>query len=659
MIRMALAVLSIAALPFFCGCAGVTSAVPPVAPTQPPATPAVMVLPSSASVATGGSQQFSATVTNESNTAVNWSVNGVSGGNATVGTISTAGLYTAPQNVPEQATVTIQATSDADASVNGAAAVTIISSADAVWISVVPATANVELGAMQSFAAQVSGAQGSTVTWSVSGAGCSGAACGTVDANGNYVAPQILPLSQNVTVTAALSTNSSKTATAAVTVTSRFAFNMTGPASVNAGASANYVAALTPVANSNPSTAISWSVSDAGCSGAECGTLSPNSVGTTATFQAPAAAPSPNEVTITATPLADATKSVSLVVTIIAQTVVTVTPATATIAIGATQIFTAQVTGTSNTDVTWDVNGIVGGNSTIGTVTNAPGTDTTIYTTPSSLPSPATVTIHATSAANSSAVGQASVTLASNPNAPAIIGLLPASGFAGGPGGFTLSVQGVNFVAGSPGPGSVIIIGGTPRQTSCGTTANCTTSLTAADIATPGNLSVQIQNPDATFGNTVSYVVVQETTASDVVALTPASPTVTDKDISVVEPSTAGSAAPQSNVTLAFAAMGIYDVSSGSCSLGAGAITITPPATGSTTVDICVFSVSGLDPSFTYTLTGPAAADVTIVAEQPLGLGIVDLTLSVPSSALAGRRSLFVENPAKDKAVASGVLEVQ
>jgi hypothetical protein len=66
-----------------------------------------------------------------------------------------------------------------------------------------------------------------------------------------------------------------------------------------------------------------------------------------------------------------------------------------------------------------------------------------------------------------------------------------------------------------------------------------------------------------------------------------------------------------------------------------------------------------LDPSFTYTITGPATPDITIIGEQPLGLGIVDLTLSVPSAALQGLRSLFVENPNKDKAVASGVLEVQ
>src|SRR5439155_16038186 len=63
------------------------------------------------SVGAGGTQQFTATVRNTSNTAVTWQVNGVTGGNATVGTISSSGLYTAPAS---PATVTVTAVSQAD-----------------------------------------------------------------------------------------------------------------------------------------------------------------------------------------------------------------------------------------------------------------------------------------------------------------------------------------------------------------------------------------------------------------------------------------------------------------------------------------------------------------------------------------------------------------
>src|SRR5205807_7707270 len=73
--------------------------------TTPTAAVNVTISPTSATVATRGTQQFTATVQNTSNTAVTWQVNGVTGGNATVGTISSSGLYTAPAS-PATVTVT-------------------------------------------------------------------------------------------------------------------------------------------------------------------------------------------------------------------------------------------------------------------------------------------------------------------------------------------------------------------------------------------------------------------------------------------------------------------------------------------------------------------------------------------------------------------------
>jgi hypothetical protein len=60
----------------------------------------VAVVPASATVRAQSTQTFTATVTGSSNTNVTWSVNGIAGGNATLGTISAAGLYTAPNNLP-------------------------------------------------------------------------------------------------------------------------------------------------------------------------------------------------------------------------------------------------------------------------------------------------------------------------------------------------------------------------------------------------------------------------------------------------------------------------------------------------------------------------------------------------------------------------------
>src|SRR5579872_7522101 len=57
--------------------------------------PQISLSPGSATVASGQTQQFSATITGTSITTVNWSVDQINGGNSTVGTISSSGLYTA------------------------------------------------------------------------------------------------------------------------------------------------------------------------------------------------------------------------------------------------------------------------------------------------------------------------------------------------------------------------------------------------------------------------------------------------------------------------------------------------------------------------------------------------------------------------------------
>ncbi len=54
------------------------------------------ISPATISIPFGNPQQFTASVTGTSNTAVTWSVEGINGGSTDVGTITTMGLYTAP-----------------------------------------------------------------------------------------------------------------------------------------------------------------------------------------------------------------------------------------------------------------------------------------------------------------------------------------------------------------------------------------------------------------------------------------------------------------------------------------------------------------------------------------------------------------------------------
>jgi len=77
-------------------------------------------------VYTSALQTFTANVTGETNTAVNWAVNGVAGGNATFGTIDASGNYTAPGTVPAPPLVTISAVSQADSTVSGSYPLTIV-----------------------------------------------------------------------------------------------------------------------------------------------------------------------------------------------------------------------------------------------------------------------------------------------------------------------------------------------------------------------------------------------------------------------------------------------------------------------------------------------------------------------------------------------------
>jgi uncharacterized protein (DUF1800 family) len=69
----------------------------------------------------GSTAQLTATVTGETNTAVTWQVNGISGGSSAVGTISAAGLYTPPTAIPATDPVAITAVSVAAPTVTGTA----------------------------------------------------------------------------------------------------------------------------------------------------------------------------------------------------------------------------------------------------------------------------------------------------------------------------------------------------------------------------------------------------------------------------------------------------------------------------------------------------------------------------------------------------------
>ncbi len=92
----------------------------------PPTNPVtVSVSPTAANVRVGAAQNFTANVMNSSNQTVTWSVNGAAGGNATVGSISSSGQYSAPTSLPNPNTISIQAVAAADSSATATSDVTL------------------------------------------------------------------------------------------------------------------------------------------------------------------------------------------------------------------------------------------------------------------------------------------------------------------------------------------------------------------------------------------------------------------------------------------------------------------------------------------------------------------------------------------------------
>ena len=112
--------------------------------------------------------------------------------------------------------------------------------------------------------------------------------------------------------------------------------------------------------------------------------------------------------TVTATSVVDTSKSASASVSVSAPLTesISLSPTSTSLATGTSQQFTANVSGASNTAVTWQVDGATGGTAVTGTISNSG-----LYTAPVVLPSPATVTVTVVSQADTSKSASAQVAL--------------------------------------------------------------------------------------------------------------------------------------------------------------------------------------------------------------------------------------------------------
>ncbi len=202
----------------------------------------VTVTPSAVNVAVSTQAQFTATVTGASNTAVTWQVNDVVGGNSTIGTISTTGLFQAPATIPTPATVTITAISQADNTTSGSAQATIVPTGDAVTVTVStnPAVSQVYTTTTQVFIATVTGTTNTAVTWQVDGVTGGNSTVGTIDASGNYTAPASIPTPATITVEAVSQAVSSAIGSEQVLIVTNPSAAPPTPQTIAPGSSATY-----------------------------------------------------------------------------------------------------------------------------------------------------------------------------------------------------------------------------------------------------------------------------------------------------------------------------------------------------------------------------------------------------------------------------------
>ena len=297
------------------------------------------VTPANATVAGLNQQQFTAKTSNGTKPVLTWSVNGVAGGSATLGTISATGLYTAPEFPPSPNSITISAVETADSSKSGKTGVTLVNPTpelDAVLPMSIPVGA---------FSLTLSGKHfvpGATVYLGAIALTTTLDSSTQLTATGMATTAQVGTLAVSVTNPKPGAATSGKINIQILQPNSNIQISITPPsATVGAGNQTQFVATVTGTMN----TGATWAVNAVPYGNDTVGTMDSNG-----NYTAPAALGNLTKVTITATSQADTTKQASATVTFQnpAPTLTSITPGT--LALGAFQL-TLYGTGFVSTSV--------------------------------------------------------------------------------------------------------------------------------------------------------------------------------------------------------------------------------------------------------------------------------------------------------------------
>lgn len=250
----------------------------------------VDISPSTTTVAAGGTQSLTATVSNTINTAVTWSTTGgtIAGTGATV-------TWAAPM---VSGSYTVTAVSSADPTRTAVATITV----SPIVITIAPATPTVSAGAAQLFTATVSAGEASAITWSASG--------GTITGSGATATWTAPTTAGNYSITATSTLDAAATRTVQATVIASAVTVTPTSSTLFRGESATFTAQVNG-APANSGTVV-WTTT--------CG--SGTVAGATFAYTAPG---TPGTCTVTATSVADNTKSASATITVRAEWLVTST----------------------------------------------------------------------------------------------------------------------------------------------------------------------------------------------------------------------------------------------------------------------------------------------------------------------------------------------
>ncbi|HWZ96310.1 MAG TPA: DUF1800 family protein [Candidatus Dormibacteraeota bacterium] len=276
--------------------------------TPPPAPGQLVVTPGSAMVRGAETQQFSAQVTGDTTaTAVAWSVNGVAGGNSTTGTITSGGLFTAPEFPPSTNSITITATETADSTKTASSSITLENPTP--QISSISPT-SIPVG---SFKLTINGshfASNAVVDFGSTALTTTRVSSTQLTATGTASGGQVGNISISVK-NPDPGTISSGTMTAKVVNGSGVNISLTpATATVHATDVQYFTATVTGAADSS----VQWAVNNGS------GTVVIGYITAQGGYTAPNSIPNPNTVTITATSKVDPTQVASSIVTIVNPT---------------------------------------------------------------------------------------------------------------------------------------------------------------------------------------------------------------------------------------------------------------------------------------------------------------------------------------------------